>query len=202
MNMRIQITLTNQDGQTAVHPIAVEAALPETGDLLIDPVEQAVIPLNKAAIRAAIVQYLEELSKKAQDAQATHGGTLTIHAIPYRVEGARGRFVFRTDALQEDRHTVWECFHRRVRGPRTARILPDCGDVGAPTRYGERHVVSENSRAAEPRAARDGRPDPHDDGSRDDRTGRHGRTSPPGSVGDPGVGGSRLYRHGGRIHLM
>ena len=64
MNMRIQITITNQDGQTEVHPIDVEAALPETGDLLIDNVEQAVIRLNKAAIRAAIVQYLEELSKK------------------------------------------------------------------------------------------------------------------------------------------
>ena len=47
MNMRIQITLTNQDGQTAAHPIAVEAELPETGDLVIDPVEQAVIRLNK-----------------------------------------------------------------------------------------------------------------------------------------------------------
>lgn len=47
MNMRIQITLTNQDGQTVAHPIDVEAELPETVDLLIDHVEQAVIRLNK-----------------------------------------------------------------------------------------------------------------------------------------------------------
>lgn len=53
-----------------------------------------------------IVPYLEELSKKARDAQATRGGTLTIHAIPYRVEGARDRFVFRTYVLQENRLTV------------------------------------------------------------------------------------------------
>ena len=202
MNMRIQITLTNQDGQTTVHPIAVEAALPETGDLLIDPVEQAVIRLNKAAIRAAIVQYLEELSKKSprRAGHSWRNSHDSCHPLPSR----RSTRPFRLPHRCATRGSAYrmECFHRRVRGPRTARILPDCGDAGAPTRHGERHVVSKNSRAAEPRAARDGRSDPRDDGSRDDRTGRHGRTSPPGSVGDPGVGGSRLYRHGGRIHLM
>lgn len=64
MNMRIQITITDKDGKTEVHPIEVEGELPETGNLLIDNVEQAILQLNKSAIRAAIANYLEELSKK------------------------------------------------------------------------------------------------------------------------------------------
>jgi hypothetical protein len=53
MSMRIGITITNQDGQTTVRPMGVEAALPETEDLLAHG-EQALTGL-KEAIRAALV---------------------------------------------------------------------------------------------------------------------------------------------------
>ena len=65
MHMRIQISLTDQDGHTEMHPIDFEAEMPEMGDRIIDDVEQAVLALNKEAIRAAIVGYLEELSNKS-----------------------------------------------------------------------------------------------------------------------------------------
>ena len=58
MNMRIQISLTDSDGHTEMHPIDFEAEMPEMGDRIIDDVEQAVLALNKVAIRAAIVGYL------------------------------------------------------------------------------------------------------------------------------------------------
>ena len=64
MHMRIHISLTDSEGHTEMHPIDVEAEMPEMGDRIIDDVEQAVLALNKEAIRAAIVGYLEELSKK------------------------------------------------------------------------------------------------------------------------------------------
>ena len=64
MLMRIQISLTDSEGHTEMHPIDVEAEMPEMGDRIIDDGEQAVLALNKVAIRAAIVEYLEELSKK------------------------------------------------------------------------------------------------------------------------------------------
>ncbi len=64
MLMRIQISLTDSEGHTEMHPIDVEAEMPEMGDRIIDDVEQAVLALNKEVIRAAIVGYLEELSKK------------------------------------------------------------------------------------------------------------------------------------------
>ena len=64
MLMRIQISLTDSAGHTEMHPIDVEAEMPEMGDRIIDDVEQSVLALNKVAIRAAIVEYLEELSKK------------------------------------------------------------------------------------------------------------------------------------------
>ena len=64
MLMRIQISLTDSAGHTEMHPIDVEAEMPEMGERIIDDVEQAVLALNKVAIRAAIVEYLEELSKK------------------------------------------------------------------------------------------------------------------------------------------
>lgn len=65
MNMRIQITITDKHGNAEVHPIDVEAEMPEAGTLVIDEVEQAVLALNRGAIRQAIVAYLEELSKKS-----------------------------------------------------------------------------------------------------------------------------------------
>ena len=58
MNMRIQISLTDSDGHTEMHPIDFEAEMPEMGDRIIDDGEQAVLALNKVAIRAAIVGYL------------------------------------------------------------------------------------------------------------------------------------------------
>ncbi len=64
MHMRIHISLTDSEGHTEMHPIEVEAEMPEMGDRIIDDVEQAVLALNKEVIRAAIVRYLEELSTK------------------------------------------------------------------------------------------------------------------------------------------
>ena len=58
MLMRIQISLTDSDGHTEMHPIDFEAEMPEMGDRIIDDGEQAVLALNKVAIRAAIVGYL------------------------------------------------------------------------------------------------------------------------------------------------
>lgn len=64
MKMQIQIKLIDKDGIEEIHPIEVEAEMPETGDYLIDHVEKAILKLNKEAIRLAIESYLEELSKK------------------------------------------------------------------------------------------------------------------------------------------
>ena len=64
MNLRIQMTLTDQDGHTEIHPVDVEVVLPENGDMLIDNVEQEILRINRDVIRTTISTYLEELSKK------------------------------------------------------------------------------------------------------------------------------------------
>ena len=63
MNRRIQITITGTNGPE-VHTIDVAGEMPEHGELLIDRGEQEVLQLNRDAIRAAIVVYVEELVKK------------------------------------------------------------------------------------------------------------------------------------------
>ena len=83
MNLRIQITLTNQDGHTEIHPVDIEAVLPETGDMLIDNVEQEILRINRDVIRTTISAYLEELSKKARHARGSDEGLARTNAHPY-----------------------------------------------------------------------------------------------------------------------
>jgi len=64
VNIRINIDLTNSDGETEAHQVEVEAILPESGPKLIDNVEKAILKLNKEAIHQAVVAYFENLSKK------------------------------------------------------------------------------------------------------------------------------------------
>ena len=64
MNLRIQMTITDNEGHTEIHPVDVEVAMPETGPMLIDDVEQEILRVNRDVIRTTIAAYLEELSKK------------------------------------------------------------------------------------------------------------------------------------------
>lgn len=64
--------------------------------------------LNRAAIRAAIVGYLEELSKKAHTSARAHGGTLTIHARLYHVDSELGRFSFPGPKVVCQGRVLWD----------------------------------------------------------------------------------------------
>jgi len=55
---------TNVTGDIENHPVKVEVELPESGPMIIDNVEKAILEANKDAIRRAVSTYLEELSKK------------------------------------------------------------------------------------------------------------------------------------------
>lgn len=66
MNLRIQITIEDKNGQTEVHPVDMDVEMPENGPMIIDQVEQELLRVNRAVILTTISTYLEELSKKAR----------------------------------------------------------------------------------------------------------------------------------------
>ena len=107
MNLRIQITLTDQDGHTEIHPVDVEAVLPETGDMLIDNVEQEILRINRDVIRTTISAYLEELSKKARHAGGSDEGLVRTNAHLYAVDGEIGQFTFLTHAGIDATGQAW-----------------------------------------------------------------------------------------------
>ena len=57
MNLRIQITITDNEGHTEIHPVDVEVAMPETGPMLIDDVEQEILRVNRDVICTTIAAY-------------------------------------------------------------------------------------------------------------------------------------------------
>lgn len=85
VNIRINIDLTNSEGETEAHQVEVEAVLPESGPRLIDNVEKAILELNKKAIRQAVVTYFEELSKKKPEKSKEIMEALSEQILP-RIE--------------------------------------------------------------------------------------------------------------------
>jgi acyl-CoA reductase-like NAD-dependent aldehyde dehydrogenase len=85
VNIRINVDLTNSEGETEAHQVEVEAELPESGPKLIDNVERAILELNKDAIRQAVVAYFEDLSKKKPEKSKEIMAALSEQILP-RIE--------------------------------------------------------------------------------------------------------------------
>ncbi len=108
MLARLTIDIVDHDGIVKVDPIIREVELPENSDRIIDAVEEAILGLREGATRTLTTTCLESLShKKAQLAEASLGGELTVNATPYRVDGEIGRLTFPTYALTIGSKIVW-----------------------------------------------------------------------------------------------
>ncbi len=108
MLARLTLDIIDHDSIVEVDPIIREVELPENSDRIIDEVEEMVLGLREGATRTLTTTYLKTLShKKAQLAQASLGGDLTVNATPYRVDGEIGRLTFPTYALTTGSKTVW-----------------------------------------------------------------------------------------------
>ncbi len=108
MLARLTLDIIDHDSIVEVDPIIREVELPENSDRIIDEVEEMVLGLREGATRTLTTTYLKTLShKKAQLAQASLGGDLTVNATPYRVDGEIGRLTFPTHAVALGSSTVW-----------------------------------------------------------------------------------------------
>ena len=96
MNLRIQMTITDNEGHTEIHPVDVEVAMPETGPMLIDDVEQEILRVNRDVIRTTIAAYLEELSKKKP---AIREELMTLLSQPMPIQKSVGSHSIPTRSL-------------------------------------------------------------------------------------------------------
>ncbi len=140
MNLRIQITIQDNQGNTEVHPVDVNVEMPEDGPMIIDHVEQEILRVHRNVIRNTMSAYLEELSKKSPN--CGRKSKLRGHAQCARLcRRRRSRPIHFPNPYRHRR--PWSAVEHRdasLRGPRAARVVSHGWHARAPTANGYPHV--------------------------------------------------------------
>jgi len=107
--IKVNIVIGDDSGETDSSTINMENLLPEQDACSIDAVEQAMLSINRQAIKEAVAKHLETVSKnKAQSIRDENGGIIEENVQVYRVDGEIGRITFKTHRVRLNGKVVFD----------------------------------------------------------------------------------------------